>query len=147
MYAKRDFTIIGRNGESLHQIDCLINSIHSVLPSHSLSIVPRSITLILSQSPLLPPLILFPDTIQKKPSRHHTRWKRGSEHGGILSRQLCVIDFSQNKSSATLFYVAMLSTVFEAAVSDLCPSSAPFFGFMGVAASIIFASRFLMIPT
>jgi len=56
-----------------------------------------------------------------------------------------VIDFSQNKSSATLFYVAMLSTVFEAAVSDLCPSSAPFFGFMGVAASIIFASRFFMI--
>ncbi|KAK8801436.1 V-type proton ATPase proteolipid subunit [Blastocystis sp. subtype 4] len=34
----------------------------------------------------------------------------------------------------------MLSTVFEAAVSDLCPSSAPFFGFMGVAASIIFAN-------
>ena len=43
--------------------------------------------------------------------------------------------------------LTMLSTVFEAAVSDLCPSSAPFFGFMGVAASIIFASRFLMIPT
>ena len=35
----------------------------------------------------------------------------------------------------------MLSTVFEASISDLCPSSAPFFGFMGVAASIIFASR------
>ena len=34
----------------------------------------------------------------------------------------------------------MLSTVFEASISDLCPTSAPFFGFMGVAASIIFAS-------
>ena len=64
-----------------------------------------------------------------------------SEHGGIPRRFLCASDFSQNKSSASVFYVAMLSTVFEAAVSDLCPSSAPFFGFMGVAASIIFASR------
>ena len=91
------------------------------------------------------PPIPSPNTTEKNASRHLTRWKRGSEHGGILSRLLCVIDFSQNKSSATLFYVAMLSTVFEAAVSDLCPSSAPFFGFMGVAASIIFASRFSMV--
>ena len=35
----------------------------------------------------------------------------------------------------------MLSTVFELAISELCPTSAPFFGFMGVAASIIFASK------
>lgn len=35
----------------------------------------------------------------------------------------------------------MLSTVFDMTISELCPTSAPFFGFMGVAASIIFASR------
>ena len=35
----------------------------------------------------------------------------------------------------------MLSTVFDATISELCPTSAPFFGFMGVAASIIFASK------
>ena len=34
----------------------------------------------------------------------------------------------------------MLSTVFDLAISELCPTSAPFFGFMGVAASIIFAN-------
>ena len=34
----------------------------------------------------------------------------------------------------------MLSTVFDATISELCPTSAPFFGFMGVAASIIFAN-------
>ena len=34
----------------------------------------------------------------------------------------------------------MLSTVFDLTISELCPTSAPFFGFMGVAASIIFAS-------
>ena len=39
----------------------------------------------------------------------------------------------------------MLSTVFELTVSELCPTSAPFFGFMGVAASIIFASRLLFL--
>ena len=37
----------------------------------------------------------------------------------------------------------MLSTVFEQGISELCPMTAPFFGFMGVAASIIFASTFL----
>ena len=30
----------------------------------------------------------------------------------------------------------MLSTVFDLTISELCPTSAPFFGFMGVAASI-----------
>ncbi|KAM7456368.1 hypothetical protein BLSTO_02877 [Blastocystis sp. subtype 1] len=34
----------------------------------------------------------------------------------------------------------MLSTVFDLTISELCPTSAPFFGFMGVAASIIFAN-------
>lgn len=37
----------------------------------------------------------------------------------------------------------MLSTVFDLAISELCPTSAPFFGFMGVAASIIFASKII----
>ncbi len=37
----------------------------------------------------------------------------------------------------------MLSTVFDLTISELCPTSAPFFGFMGVAASIIFASMFV----
>ena len=41
----------------------------------------------------------------------------------------------------------MLSTVFEMTISELCPTSAPFFGFMGVAASIIFASMKLSVSS
>ena len=89
-----------------------------------------------------PPPITVSDPIEKKPLLSPfavETWKRPRRNP---RSHPCASDFSQNKSSATRFYVAMLSTVFEAAASDLCPSSAPFFGFMGVAASIIFASRF-----
>ena len=78
MYAKRDFTSIWGNGESFRQIDCLIDSIHSVLPSHSLSIIPRSITLILSQSPLFPLSFSFPTPLKETipPPYSVETWKR-----------------------------------------------------------------------